>query len=92
MNSVTNGLILYKYYEKEACLVLLKFFSTFYFVGTTIYYTVDKFLKQDDSYTMILYGDLFLVLLAIYLNSHQNYVMFWMMFKLMIKVIYVNIL
>lgn len=69
MNSITNGLILYKYYKKEICLVLLKYFSTFYFMGTTVYYTVDKFLKLDDNYNPILYGDLLLIFLAIYLNS-----------------------
>lgn len=75
MNSVTNGLILYKYYTKEICLMMLKYFSTFYFVGTTIYYTVDKIFKGNDDYNVILYMDLLMVLFSIYLNSHQNYIM-----------------
>ena len=47
MSAALNGLVLYKFYDKETTIRLMSFFSSYYIFGIFIYVVIDILVNED---------------------------------------------
>ena len=73
-NTIINKFTLYRYYDKNVGFLLMRYFCSFYFLGTFFFVVLDKFVRGEVYYYKgILVVDFFIVFFGIFVLYKDNY-------------------